>query len=185
MARCEAKAKHITNRGELNELEGANIVKGLTWLEQRPKSFDALIDDAAREVHKRLFGKIWGWAGVYRLTKKNIGVPVWHISTELRTCLDDAHYWRENGTYEPLEATARLHHKLVWIHPFANGNGRWARVMADIYLAKNDQDMFLDWSGGGALAADSDHRARYIATLRAADGNEFEKLIEFVREIAQ
>jgi Fic-DOC domain mobile mystery protein B len=162
------KAKHLTNRDELNELEGANIVEGLTWLERRPRSFDVLTDDTARAVHKRLFGKIWDWAGVYRLTEKNIGVPVWHISTEMRTCLDDARYWRENCTYEPLEAAARLHHKLVWIHPFANGNGRWARIMADTYLSGIDEDIFLDWSGGSTLTAESDHRAKYIAALRAA-----------------
>ena len=174
------KAKHITTRGELNELEGENIIEGLTWLDRRLKSFDILTDDAAREIHKRLFGQVWDWAGVYRQTEKNIGVPVWHISTEMRTCLDDARYWRENGTYEPLEATARFHHKLVWVHPFANGNGRWARIMADAYLATIDTDIYLDWSGGGTLTADSDHRARYIAALRAADGFEFEPLIEFV-----
>ena len=178
-------AKHITTRGELNELEGENIIEGLTWLDRRPKSFDILTDDAAREVHKRLFGQVWDWAGVYRLTEKNIGVPVWHISTEMRTCLDDARYWRENGTCDPPEATARFHHKLVWVHPFANGNGRWARIMADSYLATIDPDIFLDWSGGGTLAADSDHRARYIAALRAADGFEFEPLIEFVRVISE
>lgn len=179
------KVKHITNRGELNELEGANIVEGLTWLDRRPKSFDVLTDSAAREVHKRLFGKIWDWAGAYRMTEKNIGVPIWHISTEMRTCLDDARYWRENGTYEPLEATARLHHKLVWIHPFANGNGRWARIMADTYLAGIDKDIFLDWSGGGTLVSESDHRERYIAALRAADGHNFELVTAFVKDIAR
>jgi Fic-DOC domain mobile mystery protein B len=174
------KAKHITTRGELNELEGENIIEGLTWLERRPKSFNVLTDDAAREFHKRLFGQVWDWAGVYRLTEKNIGVPVWHISTEMRTCLDDAQYWRENGTYDPLEATARFHHKLVWVHPFANGNGRWARIMADTYLATIDPGIFLDWSGSGTLTAHGNHRTRYIAALRAADGFDFEPLIEFV-----
>lgn len=178
------KAKHITTRGELNELEGENIIEGLTWLERRRKSYDILTDDAAREIHKRLFGQVWDWAGVYRLTEKNIGVQVWHISTEMRTCLDDARYWRENGTYEPLEAIARFHHKLVWVHPFANGNGRWARIMADAYLATINPDIFLDWSGGGTLTADGDHRMRYIAALRAADRYEFGPLIEFVKKIA-
>ncbi|WP_299085934.1 mobile mystery protein B [uncultured Ruegeria sp.] len=179
------RAKHITTRGELNELEGENIIEGLTWLGRRRKSYDILTDDTVREVHKRLFGQVWNWAGVYRLTEKNIGVQVWHISTEMRTCLDDARYWRENGTYEPLEAIARFHHKLVWIHPFANGNGRWARIMADAYLATIDPDVFLDWSGGGTLNSNSDHRARYIAALRAADGFEFEPLIEFARVISE
>ena len=81
---------------------------------------------------------------MYRLTEKNIGVPVWHISTEMRMCLDDARYWRENGTYDLLEATARLHHKLVWTRPFANGNGRWARIFADAFLAKIDPEINLD-----------------------------------------
>ena len=79
------KAKHIATRGELNELEGENIITGLTWLDRRSKSFDLLTDAAVREIHKRLFGEVWDWAGVYRLTEKNIGVPVWHISTELAT----------------------------------------------------------------------------------------------------
>lgn len=77
-------------------------------MERHPKSFDVLTDETAREVHKRLFGNVWDWAGMYRLTEKNIGVPVWQISTEMRMCLDDARYWRENGTYDLLEATARL-----------------------------------------------------------------------------
>jgi Fic-DOC domain mobile mystery protein B len=178
------RAKHITTRGELNELEEENIIEGLTWLDRRPRTFDILIDGAAREVHKRMFGQVWDWAGVYRLTEKNIGVPVWHISTEMRTCLDDARYWRDNGTYEHLEAVARYHHKLVWVHPFANGNGRWARIMADAYLVTIDPDKFLDWSGNGTLNSDSAHRARYIAALREADAHEFGPLLEFVYEIA-
>ncbi len=181
----DLKARHITTRGELNELEGENIIEGLTWLDRRPKSFDILTDDSARESHKRLFGQVWDWAGIYRQTEKNIGVQVWCISTEMRICLEDARYWRENSTYEPLEATARFHHKLVWVHPFANGNGRWARIAADTYLTTIDKDIFLDWSGGGTLTANSEHRARYIAALNAADGSEFGPLIELVKEIAR
>jgi Fic-DOC domain mobile mystery protein B len=179
------KATHITNRGELNELESANIIDGLTWLDRRPKRFDLLTDQSARDIHERLFGGVWAWAGDYRLTEKNIGVPVWEISTEMRTCLDDARYWREHKTYDPLEATTRLHHRLVWVHPFANGNGRWARIMADTYLASIDQDVFLDWSGGGDLQTDNTHRAKYIAALQSADLFEFEPLTAIVRGIAR
>jgi fido (protein-threonine AMPylation protein) len=111
-------------------------------------------------------------------------VPVWQISTELRTCLDDARYWRDRS-FDLLEATARLHHRLVWIQPFANGNGRWARIMADAYLTRLDRNIFLDWSGGGTLNADSAHRAAYIAALRAADQHDFDRLVTLVRSIAR
>jgi len=73
-----------------------------------------------------------------------------------------------------MEPTAHLHHRLVWIHPFANGNGGWARIMADAYLARIDPAIFLDWSGGGTLTADSAHRAAYIVALRAADRYDFD-----------
>ena len=179
------KAKHIATRGELNELEGENIISGLTWLDRRPKSFDVLTDATVREIHKRLFGEAWDWAGVFRLADKNRGVPVWQISTELRTCLDDARCWRDHKSFEPLEATARLHHRPVWIQPFANANGRWARIMADAYLAKIDPDIFLDWSGDNTLNADSAHRAAYIAALRAADQHDFAPLVALVRSITR
>ena len=103
----------------------------------------------------------------------------------MRTCLDDARYWRDHKSFEPLEATARLHHRLVWIHPFANGNGRWARIMADAYLARIEPEIFLDWSGGGTLNAESAHRSAYIASLRAADQHDFAPLVALVKSIAR
>ncbi|MFG6621582.1 Fic family protein [Sulfitobacter sp. 1A05707] len=84
-----------------------------------------------------------------------------------------------------MEATACLHHRLVWIHPFANGNGHWARIMADAYLAKIDPDIFLDWSGGGTLNAESAHWSAYIAALRAADQHDFEPLVALVQSLAR
>lgn len=110
---------------------------------------------AAQEVD------LWDWADTYRLTEKNIRVPVWNTSTEPCTKLDNARFWCNHKSFDSLEATARLHHRLVWVHPFANGNGRWARIMADAYLARLDRDIFLDWSGSGALNVDSAHRLHH------------------------
>lgn len=174
------KLPGITTHGELNEVEAVNIEQGLRWLDRRLKSFDLLTDESAREVHRRLFGDIWTWAGDYRLTEKNIGVQVWHISTQMRYCLDDAKLWLEEDVYNPAEAVARFHHHLVSIHPFPNGNGRWSRIMADELLRRIDEDLFLDWSSGGSLQSENDHRRRYIDALRAAAGYEFDLLIEFV-----
>ena len=110
------KFPHITTRGELNELEQANITEGLSWLARR-RGGDVLDDKFVRNLHKRLFGQVWGWAGTYRQTEKNIGIDPLQISVQLRNLLDDAHYWAENGTFKPLEAAARFHHRMVEIHP--------------------------------------------------------------------
>jgi Fic-DOC domain mobile mystery protein B len=173
------KFKHITTRGELDELEQANIEEGLRWLaRRRPK--DVLTDGFCIELHKRLFGEVWSWAGAFRRTGKNIGIDPIHISVELRALMDDANYWAEHGTYKPTEAAVRLHHCLVFIHPFPNGNGRHARIMADAVLASIYGADAIDWAGGHDLQKMNPRRKAYIAALKAADRGDLAPLMAFV-----
>jgi Fic-DOC domain mobile mystery protein B len=85
-----------------------------------------------RDLHRRMFGKVWKWAGKFRDSPRNMGVDHWLIPIELRNLLDDARYWVEHATYMPDETATRFHHRLMWIHPFPNGNGRHARLAADL-----------------------------------------------------
>lgn len=173
------KHKHITTRAELDELEQANIQTGLQWV-SRSRQRDILSDDFLRTLHKRLFGEVWDWAGTYRQTEKNIGINPLHIGVELRTLVDDARYWAEHETYPPLEAAARFHHRMVHIHPFPNGNGRHARIAADLYLERHFGHDGIEWIHGFDLQADNERRSAYIAALRAADGGDYEPLLDFV-----
>ncbi len=170
---------HITNRGELDQLEQANIVEGLQWLKKQ-KNTDVLSEGFVRNLHKRLFGQVWKWAGTFRKTEKNIGVDPLQIAIQLRQLLDDARYWIEHETYPPMELAARFHHKLVLIHPFPNGNGRHARIMADAILTKLMGEPAIDWAGGYKLEGMNERRDQYIAALRAADKHDFSKLLGFV-----
>ena len=176
--RIGLRHRHITTKAELNELEAANIDSGLDWLEARGRRFDPLDMAQARQLHGRLFGGVWSWAGEFRRTEKNIGVNVWMISTETKILLDDVRFWIENQTDAPLEAAIRFHHLLVKIHPFANGNGRWARIMADTLLEKYFDHPPIDWAMGYE-SIESERRSEYTAALRAADNHDFEPLLEF------
>ncbi len=171
--------KHVSTRGELDQLEQAGITDGLKWLAKQ-KMPDVLSEAFVRELHKKLFGSVWKWAGTFRRTEKNIGADPIQVSIQLRQLLDDAKYWIENGTYEPKELAARFHHKLVYIHPFPNGNGRHARIMADAILTKLLKQPAIDWAGNYKLEAMNERRNEYIAALRAADGNDFSELLKFV-----
>ncbi len=173
------KFKHVSTRGELDQLEQAGITEGLKWLEKQ-KSPDVLSEAFVLELHKRLFGGIWKWAGTFRRTEKNIGADPMQVAIQLRQLLDDARYWVEHGTYSPKELAARFHHRLVFIHPFPNGNGRHARIMADAVLTKLLNEAAIDWAGGYRLEAMNERREQYIAALRAADGHDFSDLLEFV-----
>jgi Fic-DOC domain mobile mystery protein B len=170
---------HITTRGELDELEQANIVEGMQWLKKQKKP-DILTEKFVRELHKRLFGKVWKWSGSFRRTEKNIGVDPIQIAIQLRQLLDNAKYWIDHKTYPPKELAARFHHKLVLIHPFANGNGRHSRIMADTILTKIMDKPAIDWAGGYRLEAMNERRDQYIRALRSADGHDFNQLLEFV-----
>lgn len=173
------KFSHITTRGELDELEQSNIEQGLAWIARRRRG-NVFEDAFVRTLHKRLFGDVWTWAGQYRFTEKNIGIDPVQISVQLRMLLDDARYWAENGVYPPLEAAARYHHRMVQIHPFPNGNGRHARIAADIMLEEVYDHPPVEWASGFDLQADNDRRNAYIAALRAADGGDYSPLLAFV-----
>jgi Fic-DOC domain mobile mystery protein B len=173
------KFKHITTRAELNELEQASIESGLLWL-NRARRRDILQDDFIRRLHVRLFGEVWAWAGKFRRTEKNIGIDPFDIAVQLRILLGDARFWAEHKTYDPLEAAARFHHRLVQIHLFPNGNGRHARIATDIYLRDYFGHPPVDWAAGADLLKENDRRNQYITALRAADTGNLEPLLVFV-----
>ena len=168
---------YITLRGELNEAEQANIVEAQDWASARKR--DVLGQGFLNTLHKRLFGNVWKWAGKFRTSGKNIGVDAYRIVTELQNLIDDTKFWIEHGTYEPDEIAARFHHRLVYIHPYPNGNGRHARLATDLLLTSMGRSPF-SW-GSENLTNASETRAQYIAALQAADGHDYEPLFRFVR----
>jgi Fic-DOC domain mobile mystery protein B len=168
---------HIALRRELNELEQQNILDANIWAFQRRR--DPTEEGFGQNLHRRMFGKVWRWAGAYRTTDKNIGVERSMILPSIYGVLDNTRYWMNHGTFPPDEIAARFHHGLVFIHPFPNGNGRWSRLMADILLARLGQPRFT--LGDSALRSPDEARAAYIASLKAADNHDFGPLIAFLR----
>ncbi len=169
--------EHVITRGELDELEEANIQEGLEWALGRSR--EVLSEEFVYELHRRMFDSVWAWAGKVRLTDKNIGVDKHFVRTEVRKLIGDALYWRENLVYEPDELAVRFHHRLVSIHPFPNGNGRHARLMADLLVRQLGGEAF-SW-GGVSLTNTSDLRTAYIRALRTADKGDVRPLLDFAR----
>ncbi|MBN2136925.1 MAG: mobile mystery protein B [Sedimentisphaerales bacterium] len=170
---------HITTRGELDRWEQDNINEALGWLERRrPK--DILNEPFLKLLHKKMFGRVWKWAGQFRRTEKNIGVPWYRIPIDLKQLFDDAGYWIDKGTFSEDETAVRFHHRLVAIHLFANGNGRHGRLAADLLLENVLGGRAFTW-GRAQLARPGCDRQQYIAALAAADRGEYAALIEFAR----
>lgn len=169
---------HIATHAQLNEWEMANIVDGEAWAFAR-KHPGLLEADFVRKLHKRMFSKTWRWAGAYRLTEKNIGIDPVQIQPALRNLCEDVKAQLEFKSYPLDEIAARFSHRMVAIHPFANGNGRLSRTIADLLLAQHGAPRF-SW-GDGNLIAGGDTRQRYLDALRAADAKDYGPLLAFVR----
>jgi len=170
---------HITTRAELDRWEQENIAEAEAWAFRRAHP-DILTEGFVKRLHKRMFGHVWRWAGLFRKTGKNIGLPAWQIAIELRTLCDDCAFWIKHNSYPPDEIAVRFHHRLTAIHPFANGNGRHARLMADIILAHLLKQPRFTWGSGNLINA-GDCRRQYINALRAADRYDYGPLLAFVR----
>ena len=129
------KIKAITTQKELDEFEQLNIEKAVEWtIRKKLNSKIILTVKFIKDLHKRMYGEVWKWAGEYRKTNKNIGIACIYIGIELKNLLDDTKYWIENKTYSPAEIAIRFKHRIVSIHCFPNGNGRHSRMMADIIM---------------------------------------------------
>lgn len=174
--RASAKLDYSPER--LNEAELSNIAAGVAWA-HRQRRKDILSEDFIRALHRQMLGDVWAWAGKYRTTERNIGVAPGMIQVEFRNALEDARHWIRHGTYSPDEIAVRLHHRLVAIHPYPNGNGRLTRLVADMLAERLGKEPF-SW-GRANLTTVSETRARYLAALRAADRHDLGPLIEVAR----
>jgi Fic-DOC domain mobile mystery protein B len=175
--RTGLKPSHVTLRRELNELEQQNIVEADQWAFARKRN---VLDEAfLRGLHRRMFYQVWNWAGEYRASERNLGIESHRIETELHQVLDDVRYWIEHKTFSSDEIAVRFHHRLVSIHPFPNGNGRWSRLAADMLIVGLGSERFT-W-GRKNLQKAGDTRRGYIDALKAADDHDIDPLTSFAR----
>lgn len=168
---------HIAYRSDLNAAEEENILRAQDWALARRR--DLLTEVFVKELHRRMLGDVWRWAGKFRTSERNLGIPFFEIPMAVRQLLDDVRAWLEYNTYSPDEIAVRLHHRLVQIHPFANGNGRHSRLMSDLLVMQLGRPRFT-W-GSVQLRDPSELRRSYIEALRATDGHDAGPLIEFAR----
>ncbi|MGA2624182.1 MAG: mobile mystery protein B [Bacteroidota bacterium] len=171
----------ITTRGELDEFEQLGVEKAIEWTMKRKLQVEQILAEAfVRELHKRMFGDIWRWAGQFRTSNKNLGVDKSQIPIELKKLMDDCRYWIHEETFAADEIAVRFSHRIVTIHPFANGNGRHSRLIADILVSHGFGKPHFSW-GSINLTAKGEARSRYIGALKEADQNNYEPLIQFAR----
>jgi Fic-DOC domain mobile mystery protein B len=176
----------VLTRAELNRAEAENISRAMSWLFlSRRRLQPELVTQEVwlKRLHRRMYDQVWTWAGQYRTSDRNLGVPFWQVRVDMRNLEADAKTWLADTSaarYSNDECAVRFGYRLVVIHPFANGNGRWSRLASDALIVALGGSRF---SWGGALLTEPDRLRRdYIAALQAADtAGDFGPLMGFSR----
>jgi len=176
----------VLSRAELNRAEAENISQAMSWLflsrrRLRPESVTA--EAWLKRLHWRMYGQVCAWGGQYRTSDRTLGVPYWQVRVDMRVLEADARAWLANTTetrYGNDECAIRFGYRLVAIHPFANGNGRWSRLASDALIVALGEPRFT-W-GGASLTEASTLRRDYITALQTADSaGDFRPLMAFAR----
>lgn len=169
----------ISTKADLDEFEQLNIEEALQWVfNKKFNPRQVFTEKFICNLHKRMYGNIWAWAGTFKKTDKNIGVDKHQIPMNLKVLCDDALYWIENNTYSPEETAIRFKHRIVSIHCFPNGNGRHSRLMADIIIGKLFNKELFTW-GTNNLSKANETRKAYLQAVKQADQNNYQPLLDF------
>jgi len=173
----------VHNLNDLNRVEAENIMNA-----QR-KYFRAPVNDPKnwfqvdelKNIHRAMFGEVWEWAGMYRQSVTSVGIKPILIPAKLAELCHEVLYWFQY----PVELTfvemaARIHHRVVFIHPFENGNGRFSRLVADRFLLAL-RCAYPIWPDH--LNKDSGTRKDYISTLKNADKGNYEPLVDYMKSL--
>jgi Fic-DOC domain mobile mystery protein B len=175
------KIKSISTQGELDEFEQLNIEKAIEWtIHTKLKPERILTEKFIKDLHKKMYGDVWKWAGEFRKTNKNIGINWTQIGLELKNLIDDTKYWIENKTFSPEEIAIRFKHRIVAIHCFPNGNGRHSRIIADIVIESIFGKDIFSWNKSNMVKADETRKV-YIKALKEADNGNINALIKFAK----
>jgi Fic-DOC domain mobile mystery protein B len=169
---------------EINQAELVGIAEATEWAKRSRLAPGK--DNFWCRLHRQMFADVWQWAGKLRRHQPNIGVAPYQIQPDLRILQDDLEYWvSDECDITQLEILARFHHRLVFIHPFANGNGRWARLMTDVLATRELGLESLVWAPGADELRDpnSSERKKYIDVIKAADVGDFGPLMSYLKEL--
>jgi fido (protein-threonine AMPylation protein) len=175
------KIPNIYTLKELSFHEAINIANAIVdYFRQGDRKRPSFDIEGVKAIHRDMFCDAWEWAGRFRL-KDIDSVPFAshfiHIQEHLHNLLEDVKVW-DAGSADAIEQAGLLHHRAVQIHPFSNGNGRWSRMLTNVWLLERQQTL-VEWPAD--FGEDSPIRKEYIDALKAADHGDLEPFIALHR----
>lgn len=136
------------------------------------------------KMHKLSLGHLYSFAGKYRdvnISKGGFAFPasrflpetMLEFETKILSKLPSKYTNKE----ELIKDIAKVHAELLFIHPFREGNGRTARILANLMARKEDYEALKF-----ELITEKEFESYVLAVQSAADNNytKMEKIISFI-----
>lgn len=171
LAHLEAQIKFKEGPSRLTNINSQNFIKDLhkSFYHGLPKHFLSVKDKNGSEVFDVNKKPLLVMPGEYRKNSVQVGTHIPPSSKELNNYMG----WLEtsfnpkiiHGTTRAMAAAA-LHHRLAWIHPFQDGNGRAIRLLTDCYMRQSGFDGYGLWSVTRGFGRDT---KAYYSALSQAD----------------
>ena len=175
----------ITIKGKplKDHLEAKNHYEALEYLYSLVEKDNSqnISEYLIRNLHKLVTAETdKEWAGNYRNSNVII-VGSEHTppdAFEVSIVMGDLIKWLRGNQKKlhPIELAAIFHHKLVFIHPFFDGNGRTARLAMNLLLMQKSYPM--------AVMLKND-RKKYYQTLSRADEKDYAPFVRFIAQAVE
>lgn len=169
----------IISRKELVKKEAEGVARGLEYI-LNLKSNEPLTSELLLNLHKVCFGWIFPeWAGKYRQvdveTSTHRFPPFYKVPELTKIFFDDLNE-RLKHEYDPIELIGWAQHRLVWIHPFSDYNGRIARLFSNLLMLKFGLPI------AEVKAETGLDRKKYIQAMKTADRGDYSRLAELIKK---
>jgi Fic family protein len=171
---------HIEVQGKIIALLGENRDANVTspeFLRWIHREFYEKMPERLRWVKGEAEETAWVEAGEIRSRYVIVGrhVPPAHDALcKFLKRFDEFYNPAKMHGLRPLVALAAAHHRLMWIHPFLDGNGRVTRLFTDAYFHRIGLSGYGLWNVSRGLARRCDEYKRHLAAADSERQNDYD-----------
>ncbi len=165
----------IRRKREMDALEAVKLAEATDYAIRHVSAMHRFKASDVCALHRQWLGKVYSWAGEYRQVNIGKGGFTFAMSAQIPRLMEEFEK-AALAIYTPcqfsdqekiIEALAVTHCELVLIHPFREGNGRLARLLATLMALQAGLPL-LDFSGIQGKKRDD-----YFAAVQAGMGRDY------------
>jgi cell filamentation protein len=175
---------HIDKKEDIDNAEFEGFLYAELYLTEKLTSRTKFNEKYIQQIHKLAFKELYAFAGKYRTVNMSKGgflfptaqfIP--HNMTAFNTEILSSLPNKYESEDELISDVAKVHGELLFIHPFREGNGRTARILANLMVRKQG------YKGLHFERIDEKNFSQYVNAVQMVAEKNYELMKEVIRAI--